>query len=105
MYSISKTTLKILQYNVRKSRDTVMATSLRDPRVMDYDVLAVQELWRNAFMSTTHHPAKAQFHLCYPAARSKQNWSLRVYELDTNPTVWAGRITVWVLNTPSAIIP
>lgn len=64
----SKTTLKILQYNVRKSRDTVMATLLRDPRVMDYDVLAVQEPWRNPFMSTTHHPAKAQFHLCYPAA-------------------------------------
>ena len=37
------TTLKILQYNVRKSRDTVMATLLRDPLVIDYDVLAVQE--------------------------------------------------------------
>ena len=64
----STTTLKILQYNVRKSRDTVMATLLRDPKVMDYDILAVQEPWRNPFMSTTHHPAKAQFHLCYPAA-------------------------------------
>ena len=39
----SQTTLKILQYNVRKSRDTVMATLLRDPRVMEYDVLAIQE--------------------------------------------------------------
>ena len=38
-----KTTLRILQYNVRKSRDTVMATLLRDPRVMDYDILAIQE--------------------------------------------------------------
>ena len=64
----SKTTMKILQYNVRKSRDTVMATLLRDPRVMDYDILAIQEPWRNPFMSTTHHPAKAQFHLYYPAA-------------------------------------
>jgi exonuclease III len=45
-----------------------MATLLRGPRVMDYDVLAIQEPWRNPFMSTTHHPAKAQFHLCYPAA-------------------------------------
>lgn len=62
-----KTTLRILQYNVRKSRDTVMATLLRDPRVMDYDILAIQEPWRNPSMSTTHHPAKAQFHLCYPA--------------------------------------
>ena len=39
----SKSTMKILQYNVRKSRDTVMATLLRDPRVMDYDILAIQE--------------------------------------------------------------
>lgn len=61
-------TLKILQYNVRKSRDTVMATLLRDPRVMEYEILAIQEPWRNPFMSTTHHPAKAHFHLCYPAA-------------------------------------
>lgn len=64
----SKATLKILQYNVRKSRDTVMATLLRDLRVMEYDVLAIQEPWRNPLMSTTHHPAKAHFHLCYLAA-------------------------------------
>jgi exonuclease III len=61
-------TLKILQYTVRKSRDTVMATLLRDPRVMEYDILAIQEPWKNPFMSTTHHPAKDRFHLCYPAA-------------------------------------
>ncbi|RYP40777.1 hypothetical protein DL767_001423 [Monosporascus sp. MG133] len=39
---------------------------LRDPQVLDFDVLAVQEQWRNPFQATTHHPAKAQFHLCYP---------------------------------------
>lgn len=61
-------TLKILQYNVRKSRDKVMATLLRDPSVMDYDILAIQEPWRNPFLTTTHHPAKDRFHLCYPAA-------------------------------------
>jgi len=58
--------LNILQYNVRKAKDTVMATLLRDPRVAEYDVLAIQEPWRNPFMSTTHHPAKDIFHLCYP---------------------------------------
>lgn len=45
-----------------------MATLLRDERVMEYDILAIQEPWRNPFMSTKHHPAKDQFHLCYPAA-------------------------------------
>lgn len=60
------TTLSILQYNVRKSRDMVMATLLRDPAVAKFDVVAVQEPWRNPYMATTHHPAKDVFHLCYP---------------------------------------
>jgi hypothetical protein len=37
-------TLKILQYTVRKPSDTVMAALLRDSRVMEYDILAIQEL-------------------------------------------------------------
>ena len=59
-------TLSILQYNVRKSRDTVMATLLRDSRVAEFDVLALQEPWRNPYIATTHHPAKDTFHLCCP---------------------------------------
>lgn len=38
-----QTTLSILQHNVRKSRDMVMASLLRDPKVHKYDVLAIQE--------------------------------------------------------------
>lgn len=57
--------LSILQYNVRKSRETVMATLLRDERISDFDVVAIQEPWRNPFMETTHHTAKDIFHLCY----------------------------------------
>jgi hypothetical protein len=60
-------TLTILQYNVRKSRDVVMAALLGDERVLDLDVLAIQEPWRNPFVETTHHPAKDRFHLCYPS--------------------------------------
>ena len=52
------TTISILQYNVHKSRDVVMATMLRDPRIHEYDILAIQEPWRNPFAATTHHPAK-----------------------------------------------
>jgi exonuclease III len=58
------TPLSILQYNVHKSRDMVMATMLRDPRIREYDILAIQEPWRNPFVATTHHPAKDIFHLC-----------------------------------------
>lgn len=59
--------MSILQYNVRKSRDTVMATLLRDTSVHEYDILAIQEPWWNPYVATTHHPAKDIFHLCYPA--------------------------------------
>nr|XP_036581842.1 zinc knuckle [Colletotrichum truncatum]KAF6790285.1 zinc knuckle [Colletotrichum truncatum] len=57
------------RYNVRKSRDTVMATLLRDPRIDKYDIIAIQEPWKNPFNATTHHPAKDRFHLCYPSNR------------------------------------
>ena len=35
-------TLIILHYNVQKSRDTVMATLLRDPEEVDVDIFATQ---------------------------------------------------------------
>jgi hypothetical protein len=60
-------TLSILQYNVHRSRDMVMASMLRNPRTHEYDILAFQEPWRNPFAATTHHPAKRVFHLCCPA--------------------------------------
>lgn len=69
--------LSILQYNVRKAKDTVMATLLRDPRVADFDVLAIQEPRRNPFMSTTHHPAKNIFNFCYPTG-SEEDGPARV---------------------------
>ena len=58
--------LNILQYNVRKSRDMVMASLLRDPGIHDFDIIAIQEPWKNPYTATTHHPAKNRFHLCYP---------------------------------------
>ncbi len=41
--SYNREDIKILQYNVMKSRDIVMATLLRDPRIQEYDILALQE--------------------------------------------------------------
>lgn len=40
-----------------------MASLLRDPKTHEYDILAIQEPWRNPFMATTHHPAKDVFDL------------------------------------------
>ena len=49
-----------------KSRDVVIAILLRDPRIQEYDILALQEPWRNPFISTTHNPIPHYFHLCFP---------------------------------------
>jgi endonuclease/exonuclease/phosphatase family metal-dependent hydrolase len=57
--------LSILQYNVMKSRDKVMASLLRDKRITGYDVLAIQEPWRNPFTHTTHNPIPQHFELAY----------------------------------------
>ena len=35
--------LTIIQYNVAKSRDSVMAEFLRDPRAWEADIIAIQE--------------------------------------------------------------
>lgn len=40
--------LRILQYNVQKSRDVVLASLFQDPKVLEYDILAIQEPWPRA---------------------------------------------------------
>src|SRR5699024_8770091 len=57
---------QILQYNTHKSQKGVMATFLRDSKVLEADVIAVQEPWRNEISDTTHQPAKATHQLVYP---------------------------------------
>ena len=64
--------LRILQYNVQKSRDVVLASLFQDPGILEYDILAIQEPWRNPFINTSYHPLKTHFHLAYlgdPATR------------------------------------
>ena len=56
--------LKILQYNTQKSRE-VMAEAFRRHQICDYDIIAVQEPYRNPVQNTSHHPAKDRFHLLY----------------------------------------
>jgi hypothetical protein len=43
----------------------VIASLLRDPGIDDFDIIAIQEPWKNPYTATTHHPAKDRFHLCY----------------------------------------
>ena len=58
-------TLSILQHTTMKPRDKVMASLLRDKRIINYDLLAIQEPWRNPFMDTIHNPIPQHFELAY----------------------------------------
>ena len=49
----SGTNFKILQHNIHKSKDIVMASLLRDSNIKSSDILAIQEPWRNIFTPTT----------------------------------------------------
>ncbi|KAI9037099.1 putative RNA-directed DNA polymerase from transposon X-element, partial [Aspergillus affinis] len=58
--------LHVLQYNVNRSKDRVMAQFLRDPAVLEADLIFVQEPWENPYQDTTHHPANGSHQLLYP---------------------------------------
>ncbi|GMG17201.1 unnamed protein product [Aspergillus oryzae] len=45
-----------------------MAQFLRDPQVLQADIIAIQEPWRNPFQDTSHHPANQTHQLLYPTA-------------------------------------
>lgn len=49
------------------SKDVVLADLFQKPGISRYDILAIQEPWRNPFIDTTYHPLKSQFHLLYLA--------------------------------------
>ncbi|PLB41694.1 Endonuclease/exonuclease/phosphatase [Aspergillus candidus] len=59
-------TMQIIQYNARKAREGVMATFLLDPKVLQADIIAVQEPWANPMTETTHQPARQSHQLLYP---------------------------------------
>ena len=57
--------LRLLQYNVQKSRDVVLASLFQAGWITEYDILAIQEPWRNPFIATSYHPLIAHFQLVY----------------------------------------
>src|SRR5882757_3475466 len=57
--------LKVLQYNVQKSKDKVMAPLLADKAVASYDILALQEPWKNPYKNATYCPNSSAFYTAY----------------------------------------
>src|SRR5271170_3889754 len=87
--------VKILQYNVNKSKDKVLVGLLEDPRVSDFDIIAVQEPWRNRYDSATYNTRDSGFHLIDKKDRdsrvsmyinkriSTDSWNEVLYSLNT----------------------
>ena len=61
-----KDKLRILQYNVNHGKESTQAPLLRDTNIQDFDILAIQEPWRNPFTTTSYNYPRSEFYLVYP---------------------------------------
>ena len=55
--------LRILQYNVQKSRSKVMIALMQEERTQEYDILVIQEPWRHHAGASAYNPGRAGFTL------------------------------------------
>jgi hypothetical protein len=58
-------TLSILQYNVNNSRSKVMIPLFESEGITNFDVLVIQEPWRNLYQPTTNNRLNQHFALYY----------------------------------------
>lgn len=65
-------TLSILQYNTRKSRNIVMVLLFQNESILNIDIIALQKPWKNTRDQTTYHSQKDVFHLIYPKSDKAQ---------------------------------
>ena len=82
-------TFQLLQYNIRKSKDTVAAPLLADPCIREFHVLAIQEPWNNPFVRTSYNPSSSNFWL---AVQECQTTRVAFYiSKDISPSPWSIR--------------
>jgi hypothetical protein len=55
--------IRILQYNVNKSRNKVLAGLMEDPRRKNFDIIVIQKSWRNTYDHVTYNPRANGFYL------------------------------------------
>ncbi|PQE17592.1 reverse transcriptase protein [Rutstroemia sp. NJR-2017a WRK4] len=67
----------------------VMAPLLRNPAVLELDIIAIQEPWRNPYQNTTHNPAADYFHLVYMDSQNTRTCFLINKKIPT--TAWTAR--------------
>ena len=79
-------TLKILQYNIRNQKNTIMTSLLAGERIQEFDVLAIQESWRNSFALTSYNSSNNSFHLAH---QKKGNMRMCFYvNKNIDPESW-----------------
>ena len=76
--------LQILQYNVRKSKK-VMEPLLADSRVKAYDLIALQEPWKNPLEDRTYCPSASGF---IPAYDSCERRSCFLINREMDSSIW-----------------
>ena len=66
--------LQILQYNTHKARAKVIIPLLADEKTQAYDILAIQEPWRNEREEggRTYNPGNGGFHVVYQTGESSR---------------------------------
>jgi exonuclease III len=90
--------LKILQYNVQRSRNKVMIDLLEQEEVLNADILAIQEPWRNRTTEEGYNPHPERFRLIEKNSsktRAAIYISRRLREQDYEPiTVEEDRVSI-----------
>jgi hypothetical protein len=102
--------LRVLQYNIQKSKDKVMAPLLADKITASYDILALQEPWQNPFKNATYCPSSSAFYAAYDnqARRScfliNKSLDINTWDVDySGPDICSIRlqlsdIVLWIHN-------
>jgi hypothetical protein len=80
----TQSTLIILQYNVRNEKNDTMISLLIDSRIREYDLLIIQELWRNVCVSTSYNSFNIDFHLLYQKSKDVRTCFYVNFKLNAN---------------------
>jgi hypothetical protein len=98
--------LIILQYNVRNERVRMMILLLTDNNIQNFDVIAIQKLWWNFFVSTTLSFSQSDFHLLYKSDEDTRvcfyvndklntnNWDVKYLTID----IWTLKLKIKKLD-------
>ena len=73
------TKLTLLQYNVNKSRKKVLIPLLEDPKIARFDILAIQEPWRNWYNNEGYNPSNSPFYLVQKTSEPDRQTRVAIY--------------------------